>query len=127
MNNQVNVPLLRKALEHIDAHPEEHDQGVWARRTPCGTAYCLAGHVAVLAGYEIDWSPAADCGYFEAQVECVTALDSWGSPLDIAWVAQDALGVTCHQSRVLFATENSRADLWAIAEKLTNGEIRRLP
>ena len=44
----LNVPLLTKVMDHIDAHPDEHDQDVWARRldaaSPCGTTYCFAGH-----------------------------------------------------------------------------------
>lgn len=39
----INVPLLRKVMEHIEAHPDEHDQSYWAKRTPCGTTFCFAG------------------------------------------------------------------------------------
>lgn len=42
----VNVPLLRKTLEHIEAHPEEWNQSAWA----CGTAGCFAWHAAMLDG-----------------------------------------------------------------------------
>lgn len=42
----INVPLLRKTLEHIEAHPEEWNQSAWA----CGTAGCFAWHAAMLDG-----------------------------------------------------------------------------
>lgn len=66
----VNAPLLRKVMEHIEAHQDEWNQAMW--RTPrgtnawdnwmddrqeqglaepqCGTAYCLAGWVVELTG-----------------------------------------------------------------------------
>lgn len=42
----LNIPLLRKTMEHIEAHPEEHDQMTWV----CGTTMCFAGHAAVISG-----------------------------------------------------------------------------
>ena len=45
-----NLPLLRKVLDHIDAHPEEYEQATYTRTTSCGTAYCIAGHAAVMTG-----------------------------------------------------------------------------
>lgn len=44
----VNVPLLRKTLEHIEAHPEEWDQSSWS----CGTSGCFAYHAAMISGGE---------------------------------------------------------------------------
>jgi hypothetical protein len=41
------VAVMRKTLEHIFAHPAEWNQRYWATQTPCGTAYCFAGHAAV--------------------------------------------------------------------------------
>lgn len=29
----INVPLLRKTMEHIEAHPEQHHQDSWDRLT----------------------------------------------------------------------------------------------
>ena len=42
----VNIELLDKALAYIDEHPEEWDQSTW----DCGTAACIAGHMARLSG-----------------------------------------------------------------------------
>jgi hypothetical protein len=48
---RVNVPLLRKTLEHIEAHPQEWDQAHWH----CGTGMCFAGTACDLDGGE--WVP----------------------------------------------------------------------
>lgn len=38
-------------IDHVLAHPESHDQGVWITQTPaCGTTACLAGWTCRLAG-----------------------------------------------------------------------------
>src|SRR3989337_610111 len=69
----IDVPLLRKVLEHVTAHRELHVQRFWlvdlagARtshdwnqvleeegKATCGTAGCLAGWTRLLAGYEPD-------------------------------------------------------------------------
>lgn len=39
------IALLRKVKDQILAHPTKYDQGEW-----CGTACCIAGHLAVAAG-----------------------------------------------------------------------------
>jgi hypothetical protein len=44
----VNIERLKTIVNHIKAHPETWDQSAWI----CETAYCLAGHAAVDAGYE---------------------------------------------------------------------------
>lgn len=50
-----NLPLLRKVLDHIDAHPEEWRQSTYATVTDCGTAHCIAGHaVAMTVGVTRD-------------------------------------------------------------------------
>jgi len=117
----INVPLLRKALEHIDAHPEEHDQRSWMRQTSCGTTMCLAATVAVLAGHEIDWSKSlmttGDLAHFYAVVDGRTVPEA----------AQDSLGADDEQAYSLFYGCKNADDLWAAAEEMTDGEIRRLP
>lgn len=40
-----NIPLLRKTLEHIEAHPEEWKQETWR----CATGMCFAGWAVTIA------------------------------------------------------------------------------
>ncbi|MGA5467153.1 hypothetical protein [Mycobacterium sp. NPDC050041] len=56
----LNLPLARKVLEHLEAHPDEHDQRHFGYRTPCGTTLCIAGTALMLNGDPIHWS---DQGY----------------------------------------------------------------
>ena len=45
---RINVPLLRKVMEHIEAHPEEWDQETWV--STCETKACFAGWACWLSG-----------------------------------------------------------------------------
>jgi hypothetical protein len=118
----VNVPLLRKVLEHVTAHPEEWNQAEWARRDSCGTAYCIAGHTVVMAGNEVRWSPFC----FEHEYEVSGTLVDGRRVGD---VAVELLGIPIPLRRVgvekghLFYSENTLSDLWRIASQLTDGEI----
>jgi hypothetical protein len=46
-----NLPLLRRVLDHIDAHADLWNQGHWGRPedAKCGTAMCIAGWATELA------------------------------------------------------------------------------
>jgi hypothetical protein len=51
MTGQIpNAELAYRVLDHIDAHPEQWDQGIWIRESDCGTAGCFAGWAVLLAG-----------------------------------------------------------------------------
>lgn len=109
---EINVPLLDKVLSHLIAHPDEWQQQSWARRSACGTAYCVAGHVAVMTGHDVDWGH-----------------DTFGSPALttagelIPVVAQRELGLTDVQRSLLFAGTNTLGDLFWLAERYTDGAI----
>lgn len=108
----INVPLLRKTLEHITEHRQEWYQGAWAIRTECGTAYCLAGHAVVLSGHEIRVPEGEyQLGYATASGEYVSE------------VAMEELGLTEWEAERLFAEHNTLPTLWALAEDFTDGEI----
>jgi hypothetical protein len=51
----MNIDRLDEAIAYIEAHPERHNQRSWFRRRPCGTTACLAGTVAMLAGWTPIW------------------------------------------------------------------------
>ena len=46
----LNIPLARQVLQHLIAHPEQHDQSHWGKRTKCGTVACIAGTTLLLSG-----------------------------------------------------------------------------
>ncbi len=47
-----NAELAYKVLDHIDAHPEQHDQRSWTEKVGCGTVACFAGWTCLLSGDE---------------------------------------------------------------------------
>ncbi len=107
---QINIPLLRKVLDHITEHPEEWEQDLWAMRRECGTSFCVAGHAAVMAGHQIRW----DDGVATHTTEHAT----------IRAVATRELGLTNLQSLRLFNADNTLPELWAYACSFTDGEIQ---
>lgn len=118
----INEDLLRRVLEHITAHPEEHDQARWAVRTDCGTAYCVAGHIVVMSGWQVDWSDGMAIRTDEMTHTCGVV----GTDKTIASVAAELLGVErgeCDDG--LFYGGNELDDLWRIAAELTDGRVSR--
>lgn len=124
-----NLPLLRKVLSHIDAHPEEWVQQVYAVRGEtlrrvtdlrnsasgqalampvCGTAFCIAGHAVVMAGHDIDWD-----SHGRADSAAMTASGDY-----IEDVAKAELGLTDAEAVRLFAGPNTREDVQRYAERV---------
>lgn len=49
---------VEAVVAHLVAHPEEHDQRYYGRRTACGTAACMAGRAMLaFAPDDIEWLP----------------------------------------------------------------------
>jgi hypothetical protein len=53
---QPNAELAWRVLDHIDANPEQWDQGKWIGEAECGTVACFAGWTVLLSGGEINTS-----------------------------------------------------------------------
>ena len=85
-----NAALAYKTLDHIKAHPEKWDQGVWH----CGTTHCFAGLVELFTTGE-DKSKAR----------------TWD-------VAEEALGVSGEEATDLFYERNTLADLEKIIKTI---------
>lgn len=92
-----NVERLKEVREYIREHPEQHEQRFWAQKKGCGTALCLAGTAALLAGQEFEWSAdrAMDIGG-----KTVTGFLKDGGAISI--FAQDWLELTPAQVEYLF-------------------------
>jgi len=62
----LDIPRARKTLEHLIAHPEEHNQETYGYTTACGTKMCIAGTVVYQdaeAGEQVRWKPVNDVEY----------------------------------------------------------------
>lgn len=51
----MNAELGRLVLDHVTAHREQLNMGVWGEldSTPCGTSACLAGWTLIFSGWEL--------------------------------------------------------------------------
>lgn len=126
--HNIDVPLLRKELEHITAHPERWNQSTWGKQTECGTVACLAGN-AVIHNYPVEsliWQTRKFVKYDGTRMETLTALDGVTInclPYSVHEVARDLFGLTEDQAGAMFSATNTLSDLWEYANQITNGEI----
>lgn len=108
-----NAELLERVMQHIDDHPELHEQWHWFNE--CGTAACFAGWTCLLGGLK-----KAD-GY-SSRVELSKR------PLDSA-AARDAacqlLGLDDDEAELLFHAGNTRDELRLMVKDLVNGDQLR--
>lgn len=106
-----NVELLEKTMQHILDHPEQHDQGEWARTTDCGTAACFAGWAAILT-----FGPSV-LGY-------IGGFDL-PAPYNLSCMSESAgalLGLTEPEYDTLFEANNTRDMLQLMVKDLVNGD-----
>jgi hypothetical protein len=111
-----NAELAYRVLDHIDAHPEQHDQRVWIEnRSECGTAACLAGWVCLLSGDRPDFDHEED----EA---CEVFLGKGDSAMPVAERAASLLGIPYDEwesfGNPLFSQYNTREDLGRLVEEI---------
>lgn len=117
-----DIGLLDGAVIHIEQHPEEHEQNFWFTPKPCGMAFCLAGHVGVLAGAEPPpvgimkgglWFIAPDGSSWDQSREPMPT-----GALFIKDYAIKALGVTEGQAEVLFHHSRTVGELRVLTDLL---------
>jgi len=119
-----NVPLLRKTLEHIEAHPEEWNQEYWR----CGTTMCFAGTACHLDGGEWVTESAQSTqdldglhnGEFVMRRDGEERDQRWGHEAYVhcATRAQRVLGITPGAADKLFDEENTLDDLRRLVGEL---------
>lgn len=134
----VNVEKLRAVLEFVTSQPDRWDQAHWLAvpyealagggREPgadwtCGTTACVAGWVALRAGWEprvCRWSDEPDD--FDHDAEQV--VDHRTGEVQVVFaVAQRELGLTRAAAGLLFHGDNTLRDLWEYARAFTGGAI----
>ena len=116
----VDVPYLRKTLEHITANPKEWNQRHYGVRSEeCGTAYCVAGLVASWEGFTFRWAEVD----FTGKEVIHEAVDAEGETWRVETAAQKALGLSRDQGEALFHADNDLFQLWSLASVFTDGEI----
>jgi hypothetical protein len=106
-----NLPLLRAVLAQIDATPERWDQSMWASRTECGTAFCVAGWAVHIS--HPDAKPK-----FNLYGEALTCRLPGFGDVYIMDEARRLLAITRDEASLLFSSFNSRSDVQYYAEAI---------
>lgn len=110
-----NIELLERTLAHIEAHPEEWNQGAWR----CESGLCFAGTTAALCGGE--WVYPAE--HWQAAL-----LKANEHPEEAAWVrAQRLLRIDDDQAAELFDAANDLDDLHRIVADIKSSAPGETP
>lgn len=117
---EVNIPLLRKAVEWAEAEaakPKSQSlwhQGAWSETAGCGTAYCIAGYVAQVV----------DARYEQSQnVEGVHVSNFAAEALGIGGQVDSCGQENCTCTVDLFSASNTIADVRRIAEDIAGERL----
>lgn len=131
----VDVARLRDVLEFVTAEPDRWDQASWYRVAhdvlrgtaapgadwTCATSACLAGWVALRAGWEPRIYRRGDATW--ADNETVRSATDPDAVEHVRDVATELLGLTPEQAVYLFHADNNLRDLWEFAAVLTDGAV----
>jgi len=133
-----NIELLDEVIDYIEEHPEEWSQNSWgsgqgvnpikqddgyfAPGTACGTAFCVAGHVANMKGGRQRWGKGLLGGLTFISVE----VPSSGNFLSVSTFAQLKLGLEREEADVLFDASNTLEQIKEIRDVLANhGDVEQ--
>jgi hypothetical protein len=79
---ELNEKLIACVLEHIEQHPEEYDQSLWAHVEDqeqdgnyCGTTACVAGWACLLSTPVEKWREPHNYGYYYHEGARLLGLD----------------------------------------------------
>lgn len=116
----INVELLRKVVEQIEADPASWDQDAWIDNTGCKTTFCIAGWTCVLAGMvSLEGKLTSDGAQYINRYHGY-GFGNW-DPRIIPWptMARDLLGLSDGQADALFLSDfgppqELRHDLWEL-------------
>ena len=91
----MNVDLMQKTMDYIEAHPEEWDQDEWR----CETTMCFAGWAVALSGNY----------FFNDSIDATRKKNGRNIGIDSA--AREELGLTFSQSSSLFLHSTNVKDV----------------
>lgn len=106
-----NAELAYQVLDHIDAHPEQWNQGLYIGRRECGTVACFAGWTVLLATHAVPAYSDDTC----SQTGIVRVNDR---ALDVSDYAAELLGIGFVDGDYLFSPSNNRTDLGQLVDEL---------
>jgi hypothetical protein len=116
-----NAELAYKVLDHIDAYPEQWDQGTYIGKVECGTVACFAGWAVLLSG---DEPVFYDDLRFASDVHAASGVLVDGHVLMVSERAEALLGASRFvneggdDERDLFDQFNTRKDLGCMVAEI---------
>lgn len=116
-----NLPLINKVMDHIEAHPEEHNQADWAIKVdhPCGTAYCYAGHAVHMSGGEMIFTDGHAVHIAEF---CIMPGSENPHGRRVDDTAVDLLGISPQMAEYMFDAVRTVAELRHAVDGLNDGQ-----
>lgn len=105
-----NVELLERVMQHIQDHPEQHNQREWIEND-CGTAACFAGWAVQFS--DMQAVQTLTYGVFR---------DAAGGLYSTGEAAERVLGLTFEEALALFDARNGRHELALMVKDLVNGD-----
>lgn len=81
----IDFEVLDAAISYATAHPDELDMNFWFRRDSCGTTACLAGTIAVQAGYRPVWPGCETVWHDGTTFYIATHVQLPDGPKDAVW------------------------------------------
>lgn len=113
-----NIERLDAVLAYIKAHPDEHDQDVWRKKTECGTTMCFAGHAVAM------FTPDAEWVHIPLQPNDFDKVTINGQMKTVAQVAADLLGLSDDDADTLFYGAATIGDVEFILDDIKEGVVR---
>ena len=96
MNKMTPEEAAQKVLDHIELHPEKHDQQAWANTSnACGTTGCIAGWTVMLCH---DWKVASNSG-----IGLKGPHEEYVTHQEIVEVAGETYGLDYGDAKMLFS------------------------
>lgn len=125
-----NIQKLEAVLDFIRAHPEQHDQAMWGRRTSCGTTMCFAGTATHLAGHQLLWD-TENLGLGDDTATCAVPLDhplsgqygKYAGTALISAVAAYELELDSETGYDLFHTRHTLESLEELVKDIANNTL----
>ena len=119
-----NPGVLRGSLAFIEAHPEQWNQGAWAMKTDCGTAYCMAGHIVAQIGGRMDVeNSTVEVASLPASVRPRFRLEH----VQISAAARAIAGMSEDTAERLFSGGNDLDDLRELVDEICEGAFDPQP
>lgn len=105
--------LAQRILDHITAHPEQHNKRKFGQKTECGTTACIAGWAGIFSGIcQFEYDPDIDRWYFIA---------NHPQHHSIAAVGRKLLGLSYFDAECLFYCKDNGLAVEAL-RYLANGK-----